>query len=89
MLCLTNVLDIYSQKYYIYCIYCKIVEVNERLVAEPELVRTHPGTEGFVAMVLPKIPDGLKELRERLECVEEEDSVGQTGRDEVAGSAIS
>ena len=90
MLCLTNVLDIYSQKYYIYCIYCKIVEVNERLVAEPELVRTHPGTEGFVAMVLPKIPDGLKELRERLECVEEEeDSVGQTEGDEVAGSAIS
>ena len=43
----------------------KIVEVNERLVAEPDLVRTHPGTEGFVAMVLPKIPDGLKELRER------------------------
>jgi len=67
----------------------KIVEVNERLVAEPELVRTHPGTEGFVAMVLPKIPDGLKELRERLECVEEEDSVGQTEGDEVAGGAIS
>ena len=85
-----NFSDIYSPKYCIYCIYCKIVEVNERLVAEPELVRTHPGTEGFVAMVLPKIPDGLKELRERLECVEEkEDSVGQTGRDEVAGSAIS
>ena len=60
----------------------KIVEVNERLVAEPDLVRTHPGTEGFVAMVLPKIPDGLKELRERLECVDEDDqdsSVGKTG----------
>ena len=52
---------------------CKIVEANERLVAEPELVRTHPGTQGFIAMVLPKIPDGLKELRERLECVEGEE----------------
>ena len=63
----------------------KIVEVNERLVAEPDLVRTHPGTEGFVAMVLPKIPDGLKELRERLECVDEDDqdsSVGKTGEKE-------
>ena len=57
-------------------IFCKIVEVNERLVAEPELVRTHPGTEGFIAMVLPKIPDGLKELKERLECIEEEEQDG-------------
>ena len=60
--------------------HCKIVEVNERLVAEPDLVRTHPGTEGFVAMVLPKIPDGLKELRERMmECAEDDN-------DEVAGA---
>ena len=59
--------------------------MNERLVAEPDLVRTRPGTEGFVAMVLPKIPDGLKELRERLECVDEDDqdsSVGKTGEKE-------
>ena len=54
--------------------------MNERLVAEPDLVRTHPGTEGFVAMVLPKIPDGLKELRERMmECAEDDN-------DEVAGA---
>ena len=51
----------------------QIVEVNERLVGEPELVRTHPRTEGFVAMVLPKIPDGLEELKERLEPVEEDE----------------
>ena len=59
--------------------------MNERLVAEPDLVRTHPGTEGFIAMVLPKIPDGLKELRERLECVDEDDQdsgVGKTGEKE-------
>ena len=59
--------------------------MNERLVAEPDLVRTYPGTEGFIAMVLPKIPDGLKELREKLECVEEDDqgsSVGKTGEKE-------
>ena len=42
-------------------------------MAEPDLVRTHPGTEGFVAMVLPKIPDGLKELRERMESAEDND----------------
>ena len=58
----------------------KIVEVNERVVAEPDLVRTHPGTEGFVAMVLPKIPDGLKELRERLECVDEDDQDSKVGK---------
>ncbi len=48
----------------------KIVEVNERLVKEPQLAATHPTTEGYIAMVLPKIPDGLKEVKDKLVCVD-------------------
>jgi glycine cleavage system H lipoate-binding protein len=44
----------------------KIVEVNERLVNDPDLVRTDPCGAGYVAMVLPKVPDGLDELKQRL-----------------------
>lgn len=32
----------------------RIIEINERLMKEPDLLRQQPGTEGFIAIILPK-----------------------------------
>ena len=44
----------------------KLVEVNERLVKEPNLVGSHPLTLGYVAVVLPKIPEGVDDVKKKL-----------------------
>ncbi len=42
------------------------MEVNERLMTNPNLLKEKPFTEGYVAIVLPKIPEGIQELKSRL-----------------------
>lgn len=36
----------------------KLVEVNERLVTQPQLVSEHPDAEGYLAVVLPPLRNG-------------------------------
>lgn len=44
----------------------KIVEINPKLVERPELIRDDPRGEGYVAILLPKLPDGILEMKEML-----------------------
>ena len=49
----------------------KLVEVNERLVSQPQLLGDSPLTLGYVAVVLPRIPDGVEDVKKRLEASED------------------
>lgn len=42
------------------CLNAKLIEVNERLVQQPGLVQSKPTTDGFIAILMPKL-DSLKE----------------------------
>ena len=44
----------------------KLIEINDSVVKNPQLIRTAPLTEGHIGVVLPKLPDGLAELKNRL-----------------------
>lgn len=47
-------------KYSLYsCIKGKLVEVNEELVSKPHLLLEKPETEGFLAVVLPKLTENI------------------------------
>lgn len=37
------------------CLNAKLLETNERLLTMPELVQTKPATEGFLAILMPKL----------------------------------
>lgn len=68
-----HVLDKYGQQqqvdeklFVIYsCLNAKLIEINERLSEQPELVQTKTATEGYLAIMMPKlehIKDQMKEL---------------------------
>jgi hypothetical protein len=42
------------------CLNAKLIETNERLLSSPQLVQTKPDTEGYIAILIPKL-DNLKE----------------------------
>ncbi|XP_051139127.1 uncharacterized protein LOC127256935 [Andrographis paniculata] len=42
------------------CIKGSLLEVNERLIEKPELLNSVPGSEGYVAIIMPKPGDWLK-----------------------------
>ncbi|XP_078353274.1 protein Abitram-like isoform X1 [Oculina patagonica] len=47
-------------KYSLYsCIRGKLVEVNEELVSKPQLLLEKPETEGYLAVVLPKLTENI------------------------------
>jgi len=42
------------------CLNAKLLEINERLLTQPELLKNKAGTEGYLAILMPKL-DNLKE----------------------------
>ncbi|KAK3755313.1 hypothetical protein QZH41_014622, partial [Actinostola sp. cb2023] len=55
-LCEVTCLD--GQKYILNC--CmkgKLIEINEELISKPELLMEKPETEGYIAVVLPKLQE--------------------------------
>jgi len=44
----------------------KVVEVNARLVEEPDLVRTSPQSDGFVAILLLRLKEGAEDVKRTL-----------------------
>jgi hypothetical protein len=42
------------------CLNAKLIETNERLLTNPELVQTKPDTEGYIAILMPKL-DSVRE----------------------------
>ena len=44
----------------------KLIEINESVVKNPDLIRTSPTSTGHIGVILPKLPDGLIELKTRL-----------------------
>lgn len=37
------------------CLNAKLIEINEKLLAEPELLQTKPFTQGYIAILMPKL----------------------------------
>ena len=48
------------------CVRGKLVEINERVIKNPQLIVQKPLTEGHIAIILPKLPEGLDDLKKRL-----------------------
>jgi len=44
----------------------KLIEINESVVKDPQLIQTSPTSSGHIGVILPKLPDGLTELKTRL-----------------------
>ncbi|XP_022802497.1 protein Simiate-like [Stylophora pistillata] len=69
------------------CIKGKLVEVNEELVTKPQLLLEKPETEGYLAVVLPKLTenilDGLLTKEEYEQLLE--DREGQSGCAKATG----
>jgi hypothetical protein len=42
------------------CLNAKLIEINEKLLRNPELVQLKPNTDGFIAIMMPKL-DNLKD----------------------------
>ncbi|XP_022807189.1 protein Simiate-like [Stylophora pistillata] len=77
-----------ANKYSLYsCIKGKLVEVNEELVTKPQLLLEKPETEGYLAVVLPKLTenilDGLLTKEEYENLLE--DREGQNGCAKATG----
>lgn len=77
-----------GSKYSLYsCIKGKLVEVNEELVTKPQLLLEKPETEGYLAVVLPKLTenilDGLLTKEEYEQLLE--DREGQSGCAKATG----
>lgn len=56
------------------CLKGKLIEINENVVKSPELILQDPQGEGFIAIILPKLPDGLQDMKTRLERLDNEES---------------
>jgi hypothetical protein len=52
------------------CMNAKLIEINERLLTNPELLQTKPETEGYLAILLPKL-DGIKDQTSLFKTQEE------------------
>ena len=54
--------DEFSERYFILysCLNAKLLEINERLLTNPELIQEKPDTEGYYAILMPKL-DNLNE----------------------------
>jgi hypothetical protein len=51
------------------CMNAKLIEINEKLLTEPELLQNKPETHGFLAILFPKLDDINKQLSDLLtEC---------------------
>ena len=37
------------------CLNAKLIEINEKLITEPSLIQTHPFTQGYIAILMPKL----------------------------------
>jgi glycine cleavage system H lipoate-binding protein len=44
----------------------KLIEINDLVVKNPQLIREAPSTHGHIGVLLPKLPEGLAELKKRL-----------------------
>jgi len=54
------------------CVKGKLIEINDNVVKNPQMIVHHPLSKGYVAIILPKLPDGLLELKEKLTLEEDE-----------------
>lgn len=62
-----NTEPIVSAKFTIYsCMNAKLIEINEKLLTEPELLQNKPETHGFLAILFPKLDDINKQLSDLL-----------------------
>ncbi|XP_068676171.1 protein Abitram-like [Montipora foliosa] len=51
-----------GDKYILYsCVKGKLVEVNEELVSNPNIMLEKPETEGYLAVVLPKLTENIQD----------------------------
>lgn len=48
------------------CVRGKLIGINQDVVDRPDLISEKPLENGHIAIILPKLPEGLKDLKERL-----------------------
>ncbi|XP_033639572.1 protein Abitram-like [Asterias rubens] len=56
------------------CINAKLIEANATLLDHPELIQSKPGTEGYIAIVLPKL-GGCDQQMEKLLTLDDYEAV--------------
>ena len=44
----------------------KLIEINESVVKDPKLIQAAPTSNGHIGLILPKLPDGLADVKARL-----------------------
>jgi hypothetical protein len=49
------------------CLNAKLIEINERLLKEPELLQKKPFTEGFIAILMPKLDNISEQISELID----------------------
>ncbi|XP_072037984.1 protein Abitram-like [Amphiura filiformis] len=65
-----------STEYTLYsCFKAKLVEVNEKLLERPQLLQEKPSTQGFIAIVLPKLGECESQMENLLSSSEYEDLI--------------
>lgn len=55
-----------ADRYFLICanLNAKLLEINEKLVIQPDLIQNKPFTEGFVAILMPKLETLNEQLKE-------------------------
>ena len=49
------------------CLNAKLIETNERILKEPSLLQTHPFTEGYIAILMPKLDNISQQISELID----------------------
>lgn len=46
------------------CLNAKLIEINENLITKPSLIQTHPSTQGYIAILMPKLTNLSEQMSE-------------------------
>ena len=49
------------------CLNAKLIETNERLLKEPQLLQEIPFTEGYIAILMPKLDNLSQQINELID----------------------
>lgn len=61
------------------CLNAKLIETNERLLKNPELLQEKPDTEGFLAIMIPKLENINEQIAELITHAEYLDTINKDG----------
>ena len=59
------------------CLNAKLIEINEKLLVNPELIQDKPVTEGFLCILMPKLDNLKEQLTELISHAEYTEQISQ------------